>query len=91
MSVTRIVIYRVEVKIPDDIWFTFKRELEYDQRVIKAITGYLTAGADSYSDVYEWAEFENEKQARECERKLLEMVEYFKNKLDDKDQSGEQE
>jgi hypothetical protein len=82
MSVTRIVVYRVEVNIPDDVWCAFgQREREYSQMVLEATDGSLAAGCDSYSDVYEWAEFANEKQARECEQKLLEMVEYFQNKL----------
>ena len=39
-------------------------------------------GRTVYSDVYEWAEFSTEQQARECERKLLNVVQYFKNKID---------
>lgn len=69
--------YKVIVEIPEEIWQRFGNTPEYQRRVDTAIKGYLDAGSDFYSKCYEWATFSTEAEAKECERKLKEVVDYF--------------
>lgn len=70
--------HRVSVQIPDDVWEKFGGTMQYQHMVSAAITGYIEAGRDAYSDVYEWATFSDMDTARQCELRLFQLVSHFK-------------
>lgn len=76
-----IIIYRTEVKIPDQIWERYGDTLEYHHLISNAINGYREAGNDHYCAVYEWAEFNTLAEAKKCEELLHGVIKHFENKL----------
>jgi hypothetical protein len=70
-------IYRVSVIVPEPVWDHFGHTSTYDRASLKATAGNLSAGRNSYSEVEEWAEFDTLEDAKECERRLVKVIEDF--------------
>jgi hypothetical protein len=81
MAINKITLYRVEVKVPDKVWNTFKDTPEYAMEISKAIKDNVSAGSDSYSTAFEWAEFHNYQMALICNGKLQRVMSHFQARL----------
>lgn len=74
--------YRVEVEIPDNVVAWLNEHQTYldrwhdfwDPVVYQAINGCISSGNDDHGTPFEWAEFDSELAARECESALLEGI-----------------
>ena len=74
-------LYHVSVDIPDEIWVAFGESQEYDRLSCEATSGAIESGNNHYSNVEEWATFHTEKEAKECEKKLFDLIVYFERRL----------
>ena len=74
-------IYRVSVAVNEAVFREFGDTSEYDQKVAIAISGSISAGQNSYSDVEEWAEFHTLSDARVCDKRFMDIGYYFAAKL----------
>jgi hypothetical protein len=76
-------IYHVNVTIHDDVYQAFGHTNEYEVKFLAATKGSLSAGQNPYSDVEVWADFHILEEARQCEKRIVDMVCYFAAKLGD--------
>ena len=73
--------YRVTVQIPDTIWEAFEGDQRFELDRSDACRGNLESGTNYYGDVFEWATFDDLTQAKDCERKLMDVVHKYAAKL----------
>lgn len=73
--------YRVEVGIPEDVWEEFRDSKEYSNKSLNAVKESIESGTDYCSKPTEWAIFNTLEKARECEKRLMDVMYYFSSKL----------
>lgn len=75
------IMYRVEVTIPENVYREFGHTREYEQMSLTACSDSFESGQNSYSSVELWAIFDNDSEARMCEKMIYNMIEYFQGKF----------
>lgn len=79
MAVHNMQYWEVRVQVPEDVWNKCRGK-EFSDMFLEATKLCDNAGAWSNSHTM-YARFKHEWQAKECDTKLRDLVEHFKNKL----------
>jgi hypothetical protein len=76
-------LFQVILDIPKEIYQEFGETQKFEQEWLEATKGAINAEINEYSDVFIIAQFSTRLEAKNCEKKLLEMVERFKAVIQD--------
>lgn len=75
-------IYKVEVEVDEYLYDEYCNVSEYTQMIMKCTALAIESGCHYYGTPTEWATFNDLSLAKDCERKLINAVNFFKRKYE---------
>lgn len=92
MSIQEVRKWHVSLIVPDEVATRYHETQEWNHKMCNATSGNIEAGTNRYAEHEEWADFWTKDEAKQCERKLIAVIQYFEMKMiEDKEKERQED